>query len=100
MAKRGKNKSVDFKSDTTRRVAYSPSDSGSEYEGYQPQARAGRNFTFNYFFACWVICKFFLSSADFFFKISIFEKFFQEYHQNYIKQFESRPSSTFCEFQP
>ena len=55
MAKRGKNKSVDFKSDTTRRVAYSPSDSGSEYEAYQPQARAGRNITFNYFFACWVI---------------------------------------------
>ena len=37
----GKNKSIDFKSETSRRQLASPSDSGSEYEGYQPQARAG-----------------------------------------------------------
>ena len=34
----GKNKSIDFRSDTTRHQAYSPSESGSEY---QPPARTG-----------------------------------------------------------
>ena len=38
----GKNKSIDFKSETSRRRMASASDSGSDYEGYQPQARAGR----------------------------------------------------------
>ena len=81
MAKRGKNKSVDFKSDTTRRVAYSPSDSGSEYEAYQPQARAGRNF-FKLTFCMLGNFASFFSSADFFSKLTFSKKFFLKYHQN------------------
>ena len=36
----------------------------------------------------------FLSSADFFFKINFFERFFQEYHQ-IVKQFGSRSPRRF-----
>ena len=42
---------------------------------------------------CWVILHASLSSADFFFKINFFEKFFQEYHQS-VKQFGSRSGPT------
>ena len=40
-------------------------------------------------------CFFFLTSDKFFFKITIFTKFFQEYYQS-VKQFGSRSGPTFC----
>ena len=45
--------------------------------------------------ACWVIFHAFSWSANFFFKINYFKKFFQEYHQS-VKQFGSRSGPTFC----
>ena len=38
----------------------------------------------------------FLSSGDFFFKINVFEKFFQEYHQSF-NHFGSRSGQTLCQ---
>ena len=37
----------------------------------------------------------FLLSAEFFFKINFFDKFFQEYHQS-VKQYGSSSDPTFC----
>ena len=37
----------------------------------------------------------FLSSADFFFKINFFKKFFQEYHLS-VKQLDPDQGPTFC----
>ena len=51
------------------------------------------NFPQNYLFACWVIFHaFFLSSADFF-KIKIFKKILQEYHQS-VKTADCHPEMT------
>ena len=42
-----------------------------------------------------VVAQALMSSADFFFKINFFEKFFHEYHQR-VKSFRSRSGPTFC----
>ena len=41
----------------------------------------------HWIFACWVILHAFLSSVDFFFKLTFSKKIFQEYHQS-VKQFD------------